>query len=366
MLRLSICIVCLALAAQLQVSAQQAPPTENKPKVYESYEKLFDDFDKRRGVLITRYERLQEAERVEPAELQRVEGQMKDLDKEYTAALRAFVDANPNSRDAMPARFEIAVTFSRLEDDLDKAVLAANEFIEKHADSELVPDARFLKAQTLFRIAGREADALAALEAFIEEHPEREDVPACRMMRVRALLFLNRVDDAKRSLRVLLDSESVKDDEDAEEFLKTQLNNLDWVGRELPDFELAAIGGDKVSRAEFAGKPILLTFYDSTSPACLGELPFIQEAHKRFGEKLNFLGVSVNESRTAFEQWLERNNDKVKFKNVWIAREAENTLVRKLSVSLIPFNVLVDRDGKIYRYDVRSDDMLRYAELLTK
>jgi hypothetical protein len=56
----------------------------------------------------------------------------------------------------------------------------------------------------------------------------------------------------------------------------------------------------------------------------------------------------------------------VKFKNVWIAREAENTLVRKLSVSLIPFNVLVDRDGKIYRYDVRSDDMLRYAELLTK
>jgi hypothetical protein len=74
----------------------------------------------------------------------------------------------------------------------------------------------------------------------------------------------------------------------------------------------------------------------------------------------------VNESRTAFEQWLERNNDKVKFKNVWIAREAENTLVRKLSVSLIPFNVLVDRDGKIYRYDVRSDDMLRYAELLTK
>ncbi len=350
----------------LTAIAQEAPSPSEKPRTFESYDALFDDFEKRRDVLITRYERMQSAEKVEPAELARVEEDMRKLDGEYTAALRAFIDANPTSRDAMPARFELAVTFSRLEDDLHRAVLAADEFIEKHADSELLPDVRFLRAQTLFRMAGRERETLAALETFIEKHPDREEAAACRMMRVRTQLFLNRVADATRSLRSLLDSEAVKEDDEAREFLTQQLENLDWVGRELPDFKLQAIGGDEVIRADLVGKPLLLVIYDSTSPACLGELPFIQEAHKRFGEKLHVLGVSVNESKTAFEQWLERNKEEIKFRNTWIDREAENTLVRKLNVSLIPFNVLVDAEGKVYRYDARSDDMLRYAELLTK
>jgi hypothetical protein len=230
----------------------------------------------------------------------------------------------------------------------------------------LIADVRFLKAQTLFRVAGRESDALAALEAFIEKHADREEAPAVRMMRVRTLLFMDRVSDARRSLRALLDSDAVKQDEDAIDFLEGQLESLDWIGRELPDFHLTAIGGGEVSRAGFAGKPLLLTVWDSTSSACLGELPYIQEAHKRFGEKMNFLGISVNESRTAFEQWLARNKEQLTFQNAWIDRGAENTLTRKLNVSLVPFNVLVNAEGRIYRYDVRSDDMMRYAEIATK
>jgi hypothetical protein len=33
---------------------------------------------------------------------------------------------------------------------------------------------------------------------------------------------------------------------------------------------------------------------------------------------------------------------------------------------VIPFNILVDANGKVWRYDVRSDDLLRYAERLAK
>lgn len=346
--------------------AQQAPAAEEKPKAYATYEELFDDFQKPRNVLLTRYERLRENERIEPAELEAVEDEMRALDRRYAAALRAYIDSHADAKDLMPARFELAVTWSRLPDGLELAIAAADELLEKHPDSELAADARFLKAQTLFQIAGRESDCVAALEAFIEKHADRAEVPAVRIMRVRALLFLDRVDDAKRSLKVLLESSEVKKDQEAAEFLQAQLDNLDWIGRELPDFVLPVVGGGTMSRAGFAGKPLLLTVYDSTSSACLGELPFIEQAHKKFGEKLGIVGISVNESRTAFEQWLERNKEKIAFKNAWIDRDAENTLTRKLDVSLIPFNVLVNGDGKIYRYDVRSDDMLRYAELLAK
>ncbi len=366
-------IALAMLAAALLLSgapyfavAQQAPTAEEKPKAYANYEELFEDFQKSRNVLLTRYERLREKERIEPAELEAVENEMRALDRQYAAALRAYIDGHADAKDVMSARFELAVTWSRLPDSLDRAIATADEFLEKHPDSELVADARFLKAQTLFQIAGRESDCVAAIEAFIEKHADRAEIPAVRVMRVRALLFLDRVDDAKRSLKVLLDSSDVKKDEEAREFLQAQLDNLGWIGRELPDFDLPMVGGGKASRADFAGKPLILIVYDSTSSACLGELPFIQQAHKKFGEKLGIFGISVNESRTAFEQWLERNKEKIAFKNAWIDREAENTLTRKLDVSLIPFNVLVNGDGKIYRYDVRSDDMLRYAELLAK
>jgi tetratricopeptide (TPR) repeat protein len=346
--------------------AQQAPPAEDKPKVFASYDELFDDFSKRREVLVTRYERLVESPRVEPAEIDRVEADMRALDREYARALRAYVDANPDAADAMFARYEIVVTWSRLDDRLEQAIAAADEFIERHSDAELVPDARFLKAQTLFRIPGREREALASLDQFLELHDDRPEAPAVRMMRVRTLLFMDRVGDARRALRALLETTEVKEDEDAEEFLRGQLNTLDWIGRELPAFTAQTIGGEGVSNSDLRGKPLLLVIYDSTSPACLGELPYIEQAMERFGEKINVLGVSINESRTAFEQWLERNSERIKFRNIWIDREQEGTLLRRLDVTLIPFNVLVDAEGRIYRYDVRSDDMLRYAELLAE
>lgn len=360
---------CLVLAAVgalpffVRTSAQE-PPKAEAPALFNTYDELFDSFEKRRQVLVTRLERLQEKERVEPAELEAVESELRALDREYTAALRAYIAAKPAASDVMPARFELAVALSRLDENLDEAVKAADDFMANHGNAELAADMRFLRAQTLFRMEGREQDALQAFEQFIEKHPEREDADAARMMRVRTLLFLDRVEDAKRSLKMLLDTDRVKKDSDAVEFLQRQLANLDWVGRELPAFAAVDTAGQAAAGGDFAGKPLLLFVWDSTSGACLGELPYVQEAARRHEGRVAVLGIGVNESKAGFEQFLAKGE--VKFRNVWIDREQENSLVKKLNVSLIPFNVLVDAAGKVYRYDVRSDDLLRYAARLNR
>jgi peroxiredoxin len=264
----------------------------------------------------------------------------------------------------MPARFELAIATSRLEDRLEQSIIAADDFLKNHADSELAPDMRFVRAQTLFRIKGREKDALAALDDFLARHEDRQEADTVRMMRIRTLLFLDKVGDARSSLQALLGTKHVKDDPEAKEFLEGQLANLGWIGREMPAFSLMDVKGQTRASADYAGKPMLLLVWDSTSGACLDELPFVQDAHTRFGDKINFLSISVNESKPALDQWLDRNPDAVKFPTVWMDRDEANTLVKKLDVSLIPFLVLVDAKGKVYRYDVRSDDMLRYAEML--
>lgn len=353
-------------AAPAFVGAQEAPKEAPAVKEFEKYDSLFDDFDARRKVLITRFERLQQAQRVDPDELRKAEGELIALDREYAAALRLYIDKHAGARDLMPARFELCVTLSRLEDKLAEAVATADEFLKNHPDADIAPDARFVRAQTLFRMPGREDDALAGLEQFIEKHPDRTDADAARMMRVRTLLFLDRVPDAKRSLQVLIKSERVKDDREAKAFLQGQLDALDWVGRDLPAFDVKGVDGKQITPADLAGKPALLFVWDTTSSACMGELPFVQELHKRHSEKLNVIGISVNESQPAFEQWLARNPDAIKFRNMWIDREQENSLVKKLAISVIPFNVLVDDKGKVFRFDVRSDDLLRYAGKLAK
>ena len=160
LIALSFCVALLLRALPVAYVAQQAPAAEDKPKTYASYEALFDDFAKRREVLYTRFERLQENERVAPADLERVEEEIRSLDGEYARALRAYVEANADAADLMPARFEIVNVWSRLEDRLEQAVASADDFLRLHADAELAPDVRFLKAQTLFRISEEPAELL--------------------------------------------------------------------------------------------------------------------------------------------------------------------------------------------------------------
>lgn len=365
--RLTVPALLLAIFLFVPAVAQQAPDNApDKPKSYASYDELFDDFDERRQVLLTRYDRLQQNESVKPSELQAVEDDLKKLDGEYADALDTYTRANPNADDLMPARFERVVALSRLEDRLEDAIRAADDFLKTHDDSELAGDVRFLKGQSLFQIEGREEDTLRAFDEFLEEHPGRFDSDAARMMRIRTLMFLDRVDEVKREYRRLLDAERVKDDDDAKAFIQLQRDNLDWIGRELPDFTRRTVEGKDVSKGDFAGKPLLIYVWDSTSGAALGELPFVQEAYRKHKDDLNFLGISVNESRPALEQWLARNEDAVQFPTVWIDRDEENSLIKKLDVTLIPFLILADATGEIYRYDVRSDDMLRYAGLMTE
>lgn len=359
-------LVFLFAAPAVLVTAQEAPREAPAVKTYEKYDALFDDFDARRRVLVTRFERLQQKERVDPDELRRAEAELIALDREYAAALRLYVDGHAGAKDLMPARFELLVTLSRLEDRLADAVATADEFIKNHPDADLLPDARFVKGQSLFRIQGREADALEALEVFIEKHGERQDADAARMMRVRTLLFLDKVADARRSLDALLKADRVKGNAEAKAFLQAQIDALDWIGRDMPRVDLKDADGKPLQSADFAGKPWLLFVWDTTSSACMGELPFVLEMHQRHSEKMGVLGISVNESQAAFEQWLARNSETMKFRNGWLDREAEGTVIKRLAVSVIPFNVLVDANGKVYRYDVRSDDLLRYAARLTR
>ena len=353
-LSLSVCTVYLA---------QEAPkgePEAETPAEFDSYNSIFEFFSKRYEVEQTKLDRLAKDKESRPEDRQAVFDTIKRIDLEYVEVLRKYLAKNSNAKDLEPARYEIALTLSRHEDHFAEAIKAADDYLKEHADSERVKDVSFARAQTLARMPGREEEALLALDAFIKAFGTSDEADFARSMRVRVLMYIDKTQEAEESLNAILKLEKVRKNPDAKKFIERQLDDLDWVGREMPRFALATLDGKAVANSDFEGKPMVLFVWDSNSGICLEELGYVKAVHDKYKDLgLNVFALSVNESKPALEQWRKRNP--LGFTVSWEDREAENTLIKRLDISAIPFSVLVDSKGKVYRYDVRSDELMRYA-----
>jgi peroxiredoxin len=62
-----------------------------------------------------------------------------------------------------------------------------------------------------------------------------------------------------------------------------------------PDFTLTALGGQPVRLNDLRGRPVLVNFWATWCPACRSELPALQAAYQRYGERVAFLGLDVKE-----------------------------------------------------------------------
>jgi peroxiredoxin len=362
------CVASLSLSVYTASVAQEAPkgePETETPKEFESYNAIFEFFSKRYEVEQTKLDRLAKDKESRPEDRQAIFDTIKKIDLEYVEVLRKYVTKNTNANDLEPARYEIVLTLSRHEDKLDEAVKAADEYLKEHASSERVKDVSFARAQTLARMPGREDEALLALDTFIKAYSTSDEADFARTMRVRVLMYVDKTQEAEESLNAILKLEKVRKNPEAKQFIERQLDDLDWIGRELPKFALATLDGKAVSNEDFEDKPMLLFVWDSNSGICLEELGYVKAAYEKLHDRgLNVLALSVNESKPALEQWLKRNP--LGFNVTWEDREGEGTLLKRLNINAIPFSVLVDSKGKVYRYDVRSDDLMRYAQRMVE
>ncbi|CAG0941910.1 Thiol-disulfide oxidoreductase ResA [Anaerolineae bacterium] len=360
---LVVCAFAMSLTVGPVFLAQEAPkgePEVEAPKEFDSYNVIFEFFSKRYEVEQTKLDRLAKDKESRPEDRQAIFDTIKRIDLEYVEILRKYLTKYPNAKDLEPARYEIVLTLSRHEEKLDEAVKAADEYLKEHAASERVKDISFARAQTLARMPGREEEALLALDTFIKAYATSDEADFARTMRVRVLMYIDKTQEAEESLNAILKLEKVRKNPEAKQFIERQLDDLDWIGREMPRFALASLDGKAIANSDFEGKPMVLFVWDSNSGICLEELGYVKAVHDKFKDRgLNVFALSVNESKPALEQWLKRNP--LNFTISWEDRETEGTLIKRLDISAIPFSVLVDSKGKVYRYDVRSDELMRYA-----
>lgn len=76
-----------------------------------------------------------------------------------------------------------------------------------------------------------------------------------------------------------------------------------------PDFELADINGNTVTLQSFRGKPVMLVFWMIQCPACVMEMPYLQEIYEGQSQNdLVLLTINVRDNASQIRDFLTREN----------------------------------------------------------
>ena len=109
-------------------------------------------------------------------------------------------------------------------------------------------------------------------------------------------------------------------------------------------------------------KVVLLDFWASWCAPCLGEIPYMKEAYKKFKSKgFEIISVSVDESVVDWTDAIKENG--MNWTHLWNGLDdMENSAAVKYVVSAIPCTFLIDSEGTIIARDLRGDDLAKALE----
>jgi peroxiredoxin len=136
----------------------------------------------------------------------------------------------------------------------------------------------------------------------------------------------------------------------------TRPSQGDMVGKEAPDFELPDVNGKMMSLKSLRGKFVLVDFWASWCKPCRNENPNVVSAYQQFKDKnFTILGVSLDKEK---EGWVKAiADDQLTWSHVSDLKFWDSKVVPLYGIEGIPFNVLLDPEGKVIAKDLRGSEL---------
>lgn len=117
------------------------------------------------------------------------------------------------------------------------------------------------------------------------------------------------------------------------------------VGYRVPSFTLTTYPGNgSVTVASDVHKPMLINFWASWCPPCQAEAPDLEQAYKKYGQQVEFVGVNltVQDSLPAVQNFLSKYGI-----TYTTALDKTGEVASEYKVVAIPTSIFVNRSGVI-------------------
>ncbi len=137
-------------------------------------------------------------------------------------------------------------------------------------------------------------------------------------------------------------------------------------GKVAPEITLPSPDGKMVSLSSTRGKIVLLDFWAAWCPPCRSESPNLVRAYDKYHEKgFEIFQVSLDRTREAWLKGIKEDN-LGRWIHVSDLRYWNSSVVPLYKIESIPFNLLLDREGKIITVNLRGNNLQAKLEEIFK
>ena len=112
------------------------------------------------------------------------------------------------------------------------------------------------------------------------------------------------------------------------------------VGRPAPGFTLPLLSGGMLSLRDLRGRPVVLNFWASWCVPCREETPLLVRLHKRYGPRIVFVGVNVEDEDGEARRFLAQY--RVDYP---VVRSSDERLIVAYKIMGLPTTVFVGAEG---------------------
>ena len=113
-------------------------------------------------------------------------------------------------------------------------------------------------------------------------------------------------------------------------------------GRPVPDVTFALLDGSRASFAEYRGRPLVVNFFASTCAPCIAEMPRVEQMHQRYGDRVAFLGIAVQDSREEAADLVRRTGITYD-----AGRDPAGDVLQAFDTVFMPSTVFVTAEGTV-------------------
>jgi thiol-disulfide isomerase/thioredoxin len=128
------------------------------------------------------------------------------------------------------------------------------------------------------------------------------------------------------------------------------------IGNPAPDFTLTTLDGRSVSLSDYADRVVLVNFWATWCPSCVGQMPEYEQVYQRYGQPAGdgqlvsdfvILGVNLQEE----PDWVKEFTSSLGLTYPILLDKDGSVTGRQYQVSGMPASILIDRQGIIvYRH----------------